>query len=70
MSLMWAIMMKFMKFDEEDEEQLSAKDALLRWLQFHTKEYDNIDITNLTKSFHNGLAFCALVHKFKPDAIP
>ena len=69
MGLLWGIMMRFMRFNEEDEEQLGAKEALLRWLQFHTKEYDNVEVKNLTKSFHNGLALCALVHKFRPDAI-
>jgi hypothetical protein len=66
MGLMWAIMMKFTKFDDEDEQSLSAKDALLRWLQFHTKGYNHVDVTNLNKAFHNGLAFCALLHKFTP----
>lgn len=70
MSLVWAIMMKYIKFDEDDaHENLSAKDALLRWLQFHTKDYPNIEVSNLTKSFHDGMAFCALIHKFKPSAI-
>eukprot|EP00056_Hartaetosiga_gracilis_P008962 m.128521 g.128521 ORF g.128521 m.128521 type:complete len:1251 (+) comp13031_c0_seq1:71-3823(+) len=68
MSLVWGIMQKFIKFDDdEDGENLSAKDALLRWLQFHTKSY-GVEVTNLTKSFHNGMAFCALLHKFKPNS--
>eukprot|EP00055_Hartaetosiga_balthica_P011900 m.55751 g.55751 ORF g.55751 m.55751 type:complete len:1252 (-) comp7769_c0_seq1:791-4546(-) len=68
MSLVWGIMQKFIKFDDdEDGENLSAKDALIRWLQFHTKAY-GVEITNLTKSFHSGMAFCALLHKFKPNA--
>ena len=69
MSLVWGIMMKFMRFDEDDEEQLSAKDALLKWLQFHTKDYPQVEVTNLTKSFHDGVAFCCLIHKFKPKEI-
>ncbi|EGD73339.1 hypothetical protein PTSG_12249 [Salpingoeca rosetta] len=70
MALVWAIMMKYIKFDEEDgQENLSAKDALLRWLQFHTKDYPQVKVENLTKSFHDGIAFCALIHKFKPGAI-
>ncbi|EDQ86619.1 uncharacterized protein MONBRDRAFT_33696 [Monosiga brevicollis MX1] len=70
MSLVWAIMMRFMRFDDDDDgEQLSAKDALLKWLQFHLKDYSQVSIQNLTKSFHDGLAFCCLIHKFKPNDI-
>eukprot|EP00730_Choanoeca_flexa_P018668 TRINITY_DN9089_c0_g1_i3.p1 TRINITY_DN9089_c0_g1~~TRINITY_DN9089_c0_g1_i3.p1 ORF type:complete len:1244 (+),score=477.40 TRINITY_DN9089_c0_g1_i3:22-3753(+) len=70
MALVWGIMLKFIKFDDdEDGEDLSATDALLKWLQFHLKDYPQVQVTNLTKSFHDGMAFCCLIHKFKPDAI-
>jgi hypothetical protein len=72
MALIWALMMKYMRFDddEDSQENLQAKDALLKWLQFHTSNYKCVQIANLTKSFHNGLAFTALIHKFKPDLVP
>eukprot|EP00045_Choanoeca_perplexa_P013592 m.154704 g.154704 ORF g.154704 m.154704 type:complete len:1268 (-) comp16395_c0_seq1:46-3849(-) len=70
MALVWGIMLKFIKFDDdEDGENLSATDALLKWLQFHLKDYPQVTITNLTKSFHDGMAFCCLIHKFKPNDI-
>ena len=38
MSLVWALLLKYIKFDDDgDESSLSAKDALLHWVQFHTK---------------------------------
>ena len=72
MALIWALMMKYMRFDDDEEgqESLQAKDALLKWLQFHTSNYKSVQIVNLTKSFHNGLAFIALIHKFKPTLVP
>lgn len=72
MALIWAMMMKFMKFDddEDSQESLQAKDALLKWLQFHTSGYRSVQVVNLTKSFHNGLAFIGLIHKFKPSLVP
>ncbi|CAI2722807.1 unnamed protein product [Schistosoma spindalis] len=42
---------------------------LLIWCQLVTKSYDNIQIVDLTTSFQNGLAFCAILHHFFPDRI-
>ncbi|CAH8445154.1 unnamed protein product [Heterobilharzia americana] len=42
---------------------------LLVWCQQVTKSYDNIQIIDLTTSFQNGLAFCAILHHFFPDKI-
>ncbi|KAG1684343.1 Smoothelin [Nymphon striatum] len=44
------------------------KDSILSWCQSKTKEYENINITNFSSSWANGLAFCALTHHFYPDA--
>ncbi|CAG2058420.1 unnamed protein product [Timema podura] len=46
----------------------SVKDKLLYWSQSKTKEYKNIQIENFSTSWSNGLAFCALIHHFCPDA--
>jgi len=70
MGLVYALMLKFMKFEDEGGEVAGdARDALLRWCQFHTKMFPNVQITNLTKSWQSGLALCALVAKFNPTAI-
>ena len=45
----------------------STSSKLLRWCQFVTQEYPNVDITNLNESFRNGLAMCAILHHFHPD---
>jgi len=70
LALVFSILLKFMKIgDEEDGPQLSAKDALLMWVQNKTTGYDGVSVTNFTTSFHSGLALCALVHKFRPQLI-
>ncbi|XP_052241674.1 protein-methionine sulfoxide oxidase mical3b-like isoform X3 [Dreissena polymorpha] len=45
--------------------------SLLRWCQkiLNTGEYKAINVTDLSSSWKSGLAFCALIHYFKPDAI-
>ncbi|CAH1187752.1 unnamed protein product [Phyllotreta striolata] len=42
---------------------------LLDWCKDMTKNYPGVKVTNLTTSWRNGLAFCALIHHFEPDLI-
>lgn len=42
--------------------------VVLEWCQFHTRNYKNVNITNFSTSWTDGLAFCALVHNFLPDS--
>ncbi|XP_036268457.1 cytospin-B isoform X1 [Pipistrellus kuhlii] len=48
----------------------SKRNALLRWCQRKTEGYANIDITNFSSSWSDGLAFCALLHTYLPAHIP
>lgn len=41
--------------DEEEGQQLNAKDALLMWVQNKTSDYPNVKIEKFGKDFHNGL---------------
>ncbi|XP_012262039.2 smoothelin-like protein 1 isoform X2 [Athalia rosae] len=44
------------------------KERLLAWCRAKTKEYENVQLDNFSTSWNNGLAFCALLHHFRPDA--
>lgn len=69
MALVWGIMRKFLKFgDDDDEQQINASDALLMWVNNQIKSY-NIVLKDFKKDFHNGVALCALIHKFRPKLI-
>lgn len=46
----------------------TAREALTRWCRNRTVDYDNVSIDNFSSSWSNGLAFCALLHHFLPDA--
>ncbi|KAG1684345.1 Smoothelin [Nymphon striatum] len=44
------------------------KQTIIDFCRRNTAEYENINITNFSSSWANGLAFCALTHHFYPDA--
>lgn len=46
----------------------SVQKLVLEWCQFHTKDYKNVNITNFSSSWSDGLAFCALIHSFIPNS--
>ncbi|XP_013080875.2 cytospin-A-like [Biomphalaria glabrata] len=48
----------------------SKRNALLKWCQLKTIPYSNVDITNFSSSWNDGLGFCALLHSYVPDKIP
>uniref|UniRef100_A0A1A8KXA4 Cytospin-A n=1 Tax=Nothobranchius kuhntae TaxID=321403 RepID=A0A1A8KXA4_NOTKU len=48
----------------------SRRNSLLRWCQNRTQGYKNIEITNFSTSWDDGLAFCAVYHTFLPTHIP
>ncbi|XP_032496949.1 smoothelin-like protein 1 [Phocoena sinus] len=45
-----------------------VKNMLLEWCRAMTRNYEHVDIQNFSSSWSSGMAFCALIHKFFPDA--
>ncbi|KAG7212091.1 hypothetical protein KM043_012443 [Ampulex compressa] len=48
----------------------SKRNALLKWCQNKTIGYRNIDITNFSSSWNDGLALCAILHSYLPHKVP
>lgn len=46
----------------------SIKQRILNWCKSKTQKYEGVSIDNFSSSWSDGLAFCALVHRFFPSA--
>lgn len=49
--------------------QVSGSAALELWCRLELRDYPGLAITNMSSDWRTGVAFCALVHRFRPDLL-
>lgn len=49
--------------------KLSGRDRLLNWAKKSTDGHKGVNITDFNKSWRGGLPFCAIIHRYIPNAV-
>ena len=78
LGLLWTLILHFQISDSfpsssnSPTHQVSIQEAkaqLLEWAKTATEGYEEVSLTNFTSSWNNGLAFCAIVNRHRPDLL-
>jgi len=68
LGMIWILILKF-QIQDISVEEMSARDGLLLWCKRKTEGYKDVKVTNFHTSFQDGKAFCALIHRHRPDLL-
>ncbi|XP_011684038.1 alpha-actinin isoform X2 [Strongylocentrotus purpuratus] len=68
LGMIWTIILRFAIQDISIEDN-TAKAGLLLWCQRKTAPYNNVNIKDFHMSWKDGLGFCALIHRHRPDLL-
>jgi len=68
LGLMWTLISR-LQINEIQLDGVSGKEGLMMWVKRVTHGYEDLTIKNFHKSWKDGRAFCAIIHKHRPDII-
>ncbi|GAA5972877.1 hypothetical protein JCM11641_003984 [Rhodosporidiobolus odoratus] len=68
LGMIWSLVLRF-SIADINEEGSHAKEGLLLWCQRRTAPYEEVEVKDFTRSWQDGLAFCALIHRHRPDLL-
>ncbi|RLN87983.1 hypothetical protein BBJ28_00008864 [Nothophytophthora sp. Chile5] len=68
LGLMWTLIKSF-TVAEIDVEGVSGKDGLLLWVNRSLADYPTVQVKNFSSSWADGMAFCALIHRYAPTLL-
>ncbi|GAA6010630.1 hypothetical protein JCM11491_003001 [Sporobolomyces phaffii] len=68
LGMIWSLVLRF-SIADINEEGSHAKEGLLLWCQRKTNGYRDVEVKDFTKSWMDGLALCALIHRHRPDLL-
>nr|XP_032522225.1 dystrophin, isoforms A/C/F/G/H-like isoform X6 [Danaus plexippus plexippus] len=72
LGLVWSIILHWqvhyhLKELMSELQQTNLEKTLLAWCRNHTQDYAGVKVENFTSSWSDGLAFSALLHRFRPE---
>ena len=48
---------------------VTGVEGLYVWCRRITGGYRGVEVNNMTEAWRSGLAFCAIIHRFRPDTL-
>lgn len=70
LGLVWSLISRLGITEMADSSEVSVRKELLRWCRDVTSGYENVNVVDFSRSWQDGLAFNAIIHRFRPDLVP
>lgn len=69
LGFIYIIILRFAISQYVNTDVSSLRNEILYWARKSTEKYSNVKIDNLTTSWQDGIAFNAIIHRFRPNLV-